>query len=132
MLIQRLQNGTVLVEVRADVFREHWRTARQDEKVVLDDRRPAVRITKPTGDTCLYTLHPLAWDILKKEFKTLMEAGHITTTHEKRCAFCASPLTVHREMEGLWVMVCKNCSSMATISKTLEGGTIGQGEKDQV
>ncbi|MGL5936210.1 MAG: hypothetical protein ACRCZI_11390 [Cetobacterium sp.] len=131
MLIQRLKSGDVLVEINLRDFRDYWKTAGRDDKVVLDDRRPAVRVRKQNGDTALYTLHPLAWDIAKKRFQELIEAGQLTPSPKtKLCAFCGSELTVSKEMHDLWVMVCKNCTSMATMSKSLEGGTRGQGEKE--
>jgi hypothetical protein len=131
-LLTRRPDGSLLVETRVDYFLDLWRTTDHANRLVLEDRRPAVRRQDDHGPTIL-TIHPAAWEPLRARITQLLAAGKLTHPSRKRlCECCATELTLVRELDSSWVFRCEACRSAEIHSKTIVGGTVGAGEKEKL
>lgn len=128
MLITRQPDGSLLVECRGDQFSAAWKVATVAQRVVLPDKRPAVRKEDELGVTYT-TIHYKAWDIVQY----LKRHGKLKTVPQRRqCEFCHSELKVVREVsKGYWTFSCPNCHSVEIHDKKLIGGTFNQGENEK-
>jgi len=121
-----LADGAMVVEGRADEFSKEWRAAAPEDRVVLEDKRPAVRHRVEEG-TLYFTPHPEAWERLKR-----LPRGRLVVSGKTRlCEFCSTELRVSREFHDVWSFVCPSCKSTEVHGKRLVGGTLGAGEKEQ-
>lgn len=128
MLLTRLPDGSLMVECRGDQFAEAWKLAKPSERIVLEDKRPAVRKETEQGVT-VTTVHEKAWDIIQylKRHDKLK-----TVPRRRQCEFCHSELTVAREVsKGYWTFTCKNCHSTEIHDKRMIGGSWEQGENEK-
>lgn len=125
MLLTRLPDGSLLCEVRGDHFTREWKAATPSQRIVLDDKRPAVRKATDLGVT-LITVHPKAWDVIKY----LKRHDKLTTAKGRLCEACHSEMKVVAEREGYWTFHCPNCKSISIDDKRLIGGSIRSGEKE--
>lgn len=129
-LLTRRPDGGLLIETRLDYFLEKWKAAPRHHKLVLADRRPAVRTIDEQGIN-LTTLHPEAWDRVRAVIQPLLAQGELKhPSRERLCEFCSTTLTVVRELHDCWVFRCPSCETSEIHSKALVGGTIGAGEKE--
>lgn len=126
MLMTRLHDGTLLLEVRGDQFAEAYKAASLRERVVLDDKRPAVRRESAEGVT-ITTLNAMAWDVLKFLKRTNRTQ---TVPRLRRCDNCHTELKIDREREQYWVFSCPSCHSVQIDGKSIIGGQVGAGEKE--
>jgi len=126
MLLTRLPDGSLMIECRADQFSAEYKAAPIHERVVLDDRRPAVRKVTDQGITYT-TIHPYIWEVLK----ALPRNRPMVQNKIKLCQGCGSEMKVSREYEGCWCFTCDKCKSVETHDKRLIGGTFGAGEKEK-
>ena len=125
--------GALLMEVDAAQFREKWLASSPTDRVVLDDKRPAVRTSDPLATEGSYmTLAWPAWDRLKKNFNALMVTGKIAPTRSKLCAACGTEMKVHRELTNVWTFRCPSCKTYAIAGKSLIGGQIVAGEEEKL
>lgn len=133
MLFTRTRNGELLIEVRFEPFKLEWVSAPIEQRCVLEDHRPAVRRVDELGVTYT-TLHPEIWERVKSHIKPLLNHGKPLEKlgRAKRCSACGDELKVVKEFEGVWVMRCPRCASLAVLGKAQVGGTIGAGEKEQL
>lgn len=131
MLFTRRADGTLLVELTGKQFTEMWRQAPHAHRLVMDDRRPAVRKVEEDGIT-LYTIHAMLWEILRD----LPRGQAKVQNRVVRCDACGSDMTVAREYDGggksagCWCFKCPKCASTEIWSKEILGGTKGAGEKE--
>mgnify|MGYP001614642845 CR=1 FL=1 len=130
--LTRRPDGSLLVETRVDYFLEMWRGAAQENRLVLDDQRPAVHRKDEQGDTIL-TIHPAAWEHLRTRIKQLLAAGELKHPAKKRlCEFCSTELKLVREMTDSWVFRCEACHTAEIHGKDFVGGTQGAGQKEKL
>lgn len=130
MLITPQKDGSVLVEVRGQEFSEAWRTANDAAKVVLQDRRPAVRRISANG-TQYITLHRMAWATLKGNMANLPVGQARIRNRVKLCDWCGAELKIIKELTNCWSFQCPKCNSVEVHDKLIIGGTQGQGEKEK-
>ena len=128
MLLTRQPDGSLLVEGRADHFSQLWKAARPEQRIVLDDKRPAVRKEAADGVT-VTTIHPKSWDIIQY----LKRHDKLTAVPRRRqCEFCQSELKVAKEVsKGYWTFSCPNCHSTEIHDKRMIGGSWEQGDKEK-
>src|SRR3990167_5759826 len=126
MLITPQKDGSTLVEVRGQEFSEAWRTCRPAQKVVLDDKRPAVRRITANG-TSYITLHRDAWATLKGNMAKLPMGQAKVKNRVKLCDWCGAELRMIKELTTCWSFQCPKCNSVEVHDKKVLGGTIGQG-----
>jgi len=121
-----LADNIMVIEGRADEFSREWRAAAPQDRVVLDDKRPAVRHRMSEG-TLYFTPHPEAWERMKR----LPRGRLIVAGRTRLCEFCSSEMRVAREYHDVWTFVCPSCKSSEVQSKALVGGTRGAGEQER-
>ena len=126
MLLTRQSDGSLLIEGRADHFSQLWKAAPIANRVVLEDKRPAVRQVTEQGVT-FTTIHPYSWEVLRR----LPRNRAILHSRTKLCEFCSAELKVSKEYETVWCFTCPVCKSVETHSKQMIGGTVGAGEKEK-
>ena len=133
MLITHRLDGSTLIELTGKQFREKYAVATQTEKVVMNDRRPAVRTVSELGTTYYTILAPL-WELLCR----LPRHRPKVENRVMRCDACGSDMTVAREYDGggkgagFWCFSCDRCKSTEIWSKSIVGGTAGQGQKEKL
>jgi hypothetical protein len=121
-----------LVETRLDYFLDRWRSAPQKDKLVLDDKRPAVRSQDELG-VSLLTVHPEAWDRVRRKIQPILQQGKLDHPSKKRlCEFCGTELKLRRELTDCWVFYCVSCDTAEIHAKYLVGGTEGAGNKEKL
>src|SRR6266850_423567 len=121
-LLTRRPDGALLVETRLDHFLEKWKLASRFNRLVLDDKRPAVRSVDDQG-VSLTTLHPEAWVRVRAVIKSLLQQGELKhPTKQRLCEFCGSELKVVRELHDTWVFHCPSCETNEIHAKALVGG----------
>lgn len=129
--ITKRPDGSLLIETRLDRFLEKWKASDRSNRLVLDDRRPAVRTFDDAGIN-ITTLHPEAWDRVKLIIKPLLKQGEIQHPNKHRlCEFCGTDLKVKRELHDSWVFRCPSCETNEIHAKALVGGTLGAGEPEK-
>lgn len=130
ILTQR-PDGSLLIETRLDHFLEKWKVAALHDKLVLDDRRPAVRTQDDQGYN-ITTIHPEAWARVRAVIQPLLKQGQLEHPNKQRlCEFCGTALKVVRELHDCWVFHCPSCATNEIHAKRLVGGTVGAGEKER-
>lgn len=130
-ILTKLPDGSLLIETRLDRFLEKWKVSDRANRLVLGDKRPAVRTFDDSGIN-LTTIHPEAWDRVKLVIKPLLKQGEIEHPNKRRlCEFCGSELRVKRELHDSWVFVCPSCETSEIHAKALVGGTQGAGTKEK-
>lgn len=130
-LLTRLPDDSYLVETRLDYFLDRWKTAPRKDRIVLGDRRPAVRNATEEGVT-LVTIHPEAWERVRLHIEPLLKQQQLVHPSRARlCELCGTELKVKRELHDCWVFHCPSCDTAEIHSKYLVGGTQGAGEKEK-
>ena len=131
MLITHRSDGSTLIELTGKQFQDRYKIANLAERVVMDDRRPAVRSVSELGTTYYTILAPL-WVLL----------CHLPRNRPKvenrvmRCDACGGDMRVTREYDGggkdagCWCFKCPRCKSTEIWSKDIVGGSKGGGEKE--
>lgn len=129
MLLDRQPDGTIIFSMTWKLFIADWRAATSENKVILDDGRPAVR--RPETDPVSYvTLYAAIWPEIRYKLQEMM-ALTPPKKRERLCELCRNSMTVSREYEGCWTFVCDVCKSTEIHGKDHVGGTIGQGEREK-
>lgn len=129
MLCHLQKDGSWLIEERLDEFLRQWKLTARDARVVLEDRRPAIRTH--TDPVTYLTIHPYVWDLVKQKLKETLR-GTPPPPRTRRCEGCGGELKVTREYEQVWVFACDRCKSVETHGKNLVGGSVGAGEKEKL
>ena len=130
MLITHRPDGSTLIELTGRQFGEKYREATPAERVVMDDKRPAVRRVSDLGVT-YYTIAGLLWEILRG----LPRRQPKVQNRVMRCDACGSDMQVTHEYEatataaGYWTFACPKCKSREIWGKDIVGGGKG-GEKE--
>lgn len=131
-LLTKRPDNSWLIETRLDHFLDKWRVAALRDKLVLDDKRPAVRTHDDQGIS-LTTIHPEAWDRVRAVIKPLLKQGELIHPNKKRlCELCGHELKVVRELHDTWVFHCPSCETNELHAKAIVGGTMGAGEKEKL
>ena len=131
-IFHKLPDGSLLIEGRLDRFLEKWKVADRANRLVLGDKRPAVRTFDDAGIN-LTTIHPEAWDRVKSIIKPLLKQGELTHPNKRRlCEFCGTDLKVTRELHDSWIFRCPSCEANEIHAKALVGGTIGAGTPEKL
>lgn len=131
MLITHRPDGSTLIELTGKQFTEKYREADRNERVVMDDRRPAVRRQTELGVT-YYTILGRLWEILKG----LPRGTPKVQNKVMYCDACGAPMQVTHEYDGggqgagFWTFACDRCKSSEIWSKDTVGGSRGAGEKE--
>lgn len=131
MLLTHRPDGSLLIECNGRQFGDLWKTATVAERVVMDDRRPAIRRQSDLGLT-YYTIAGVLWEILR----SLPRGQPKVQNKIMRCDACGSDMQVTHEYDGggqsagFWTFVCPKCRSTEIWSKEIVGGTKGAGEKE--
>lgn len=128
MQITKISPTESICDMRGDQFTKVWKEATVAQRVVLPDKRPAVRKLQLDGHIMYYTVHPILWDILKQ----LPRNRPMVENNRKICEACGNILKVSREYETCWAFTCDKCKSSEVHDKKVIGGTFGQGEKEKV
>lgn len=130
-LLTKRPDGSWLVETRLDFFLDKWKVAALHDRLVLDDKRPAVRTQDDQG-VSLTTIHPEAWDRVRAVIQPLLKQGQLVHPNKKRlCELCGSELKVVRELYDTWVFRCPSCNTSELHGKAFVGGQIGAGEREK-
>lgn len=131
MLMTRQPDGSLLFEGSWSDFLMDWKLAKQADKVVLADRRPAVVRRHPdTGEVSYVTLHPRVWDIARAQFQEMLRLNP-PKKRERLCRACRQPMTISRETTDVWCFKCSRCDTVDIEAKALVGGTIGAGQEEK-
>lgn len=112
--LTQYEDGTPVLEGRADEFSREWRAADQTDRIVLRDKRPAVRQQTELG-TLYFTMHPEAWDRLKR----LPRNRPMIVGGRKLCEFCGTELKVSKEDADVYCFKCPSCQSSEIHSRSL-------------
>lgn len=107
-------DGVPVIEGRADEFSREWRVATRDDRVMLPDKRPAVICHTEFGDL-YFTMHPEAWDRLKR----LPRDRPIIANRTRLCEFCSTELRCWKDDRDVWYFKCPSCKSTELHSKSL-------------
>jgi hypothetical protein len=113
-------------------FLHEWRAASPENRVVLPDKRPAVRRPPSESDPrpSYVTVHAKAWEEIKPKLAMRMRL----MAHPKRgrlCAACGATMKVTQELEEVWSFSCPVCKSVENWGKNLVGGQMGAGEREK-
>src|SRR3990167_6624457 len=131
MLMDRRKDGSLVFGTTWQDFILDWKLARQEDKVRLDDGRPAVVRHQPdTGDISYVTLHPRVWSVVRMKFQEMLQLNP-PRKRERLCRACRQPMTVARETTDVWCFKCTRCDTTDIEAKALVGGTLGQGEEEK-
>lgn len=134
MILHRRPDGSILFEVAWKDFRADWRKATAAQKVVLDDRRPAVRIETrgPDGapEVRITTIAGPLWERLRPRLQAAMR-GDQPHRRLRLCGACRAELTVTREYGDSWTFRCPQCRTVEVWGKRIVGGTMGAGEQEK-
>lgn len=129
ILLDRRPDGTIVFSGTWREFISDWRAATPDNRVILDDGRPAVR--RPAADpVTFFTIYPQIWPEIRHKLKEMLALAP-PKKRERLCELCRNPMTVSREYEGAWCFVCDVCKSTEIHGKSIIGGTVGQGEREK-
>lgn len=129
MLLDRQRDGTIIFSGTWKEFIADWKAATPDNRVILDDGRPAVR--RPDADPVTYfTIYPQIWPEIRHKLKAMM-ALTPPKKRERLCELCRNPMRVSREYEGAWCFTCQVCRSTEIHGKDHVGGVWGAGEKEK-
>jgi predicted acyl esterase len=112
--LTQYEDGTPLLEGRADEFSREWRAADVRDRLVLKDKRPAVRQQTELG-VLYFTMHPEAWDRLKR----LPRGRPMIANNRKLCEFCGTELRIVKEDHDVYMFKCTSCHSSEVHSKNL-------------
>ena len=133
MLITHRLDGSTLIELSGKQFQDIYRDADVREKVVMEDRRPAVRKVNDLGIT-YYTIVGMLWEVLKG----LPRGQRKVQNKVMHCDACGSKMKVTHEYDGngqgagFWTFACDACKSREIWSKEIVGGTPGAGTKEPI
>ena len=130
MILDRNPDGTIIFSGTWKDYVAERRKARPDQRVVLDDGRPAIRRISEAGEVSYVTLYLSIWPEIRHKLKDMM-ALTLPKKREHLCELCRTPMTVAREFEGCWTFVCDVCKSTEIHGKSVIGGTIGGGEPEK-
>ena len=131
-IFHKLPDGSLLIEGRLDHFLEKWKASDRSNRLVLDDKRPAVRTFDDQGIN-LTTIHPEAWDRVKLIITPLLKHGELDHPSRHRlCEFCGSDLKVAKELHDSWVFRCPSCETSEIHAKAIVGGQMGAGEPEKL
>lgn len=131
MLMSRLPDGSLLIELTGRQFTEKWTTAAKADKVVLDDQRPAVRAKGDLGTT-YYTILGRLWEVLRARPRGQAKVEN----RVMRCDACGADMKLTHEYDGggkgvgCWTFACDVCKSREIWSKDIVGGTARGGERE--
>lgn len=138
MKVTRRKDGTQEVQVDAWAdFRQDWQAAPPEHRVIFDeDRRPAVyrpatATTLPDGEIAstepsYVAISPEAW----ARIRPILKRAVVARKRELLCATCGSVMAMTRELASCWAFKCEICKAVATVAKSLVGGTEGAGEAE--
>ena len=131
MLITHRPDGSTLIELTGRQFQDKYKAAPVQERVVMADKRPAVRTVSELGVT-YYTILEHLWEMLRY----LPRNRPKVENRVMRCDACQGDMTVTHEYDGggkgagFWTFACDRCKSREIWSKDIVGGTKGGGEKE--
>ena len=131
VLVEKYQ-GCRVFSGRWDEFLRQWNAAPQANRVVLPDKRPAVRRPPDEGEDkpSYVTVHPLVWEDIRPRLEQRM-ALRVHPRRARLCQACGAEMRVSKEYEQVWAMVCTVCKSVEAWGKDIVGGTPGAGEKEK-
>lgn len=125
MLMTRLPDGQLLYEEHWTNFQREYKAAPLSRRLVLDDGRPAVRLSPES----LLAPHPHVWRVVRAWLRS-RHPDEPPRKRERRCEACGSPMRVARELDWTWAFRCEWCGSLEVQGKDKVGGTVGAGEQE--
>ena len=128
-MLDRRPDGSIVFSSTWKSFIADWREAKPENRVVLDDGRPAVR-RPDTDPPAYYSIYPQIWPEIRSRLKEML-AQAPPKKREHLCELCRNPMTVAREYEGVWTFRCDVCKSTEIHGKAQIGGTVGAGETEK-
>lgn len=131
MYIDRLPDGTLLIELRWQDFAAQWRAVPQASKSILTDGRPAIRQLGEAGKQPSYRTIPFGiWTIVRQRAREAFLANP-PAKRERRCQNCDTAMKVAREYAHAWTFKCPKCMGSEIWGKDQVGGTRGAGENEK-
>lgn len=130
MFIDRLADGTLVVETRWQDFAAEYRAAPKVRRAVLMDGRPAVVRPQPEGEPSYLTVPPAVWHLVRVKVSEHL-AGQPAPKRVRHCQNCDAELRVAREYAHAWTFTCPGCGSREVWGKAIVGGTEGAGEVEK-
>lgn len=131
-LFSKRPDGSTVISMSFTEWGKIFGAAADEEKVVLEDGRPAVRREPMMRDlpATYVTLHHAAWDELTRAERRYHREflSQPQPSRSRLCSACGAELKVKREWHRMWGFYCPRCQSPELLGKDLYGGTIGQGE----
>ena len=130
MLFDRQPDGTIIFSGTWKDYVAERHKATPDQRVVLDDGRPAIRRVSEAGEISYVTIYEQIWPEIRRKLKDMM-ALTPPKKRERLCELCRNPLRVAREYGGCWTFVCDTCKSTEIHGKDRVGGVVGAGEAEK-
>jgi len=139
-IMSRMPDGTLVIETDFTAFKAEFDKVDPDDRLKLPDGRLAIK--KPDyllGGFTIMTIHQEVWERMKSgarrqgdSLKTYINRFEQSAEKGRVCRRCGSELREKLQMEGWWSFSCRTCEAKEVWSKTLVGGTQGQGEREKI